>query len=66
MCELVFFASWIACGCSIETFFDGGAPVVLISLITAVASAAVLAHKRDLKGPHRMRQHPQEPSNISM
>ncbi len=47
MHELVFFASWIVCGSSIETFFDGGAPVVLVSLITAVASAAVLAHKRD-------------------
>ena len=47
MCEIVFFISWIICGSSIETFFDGGAPVVLVSLITAVASAAVLAHKRD-------------------
>ena len=47
MHELVFFASWIVCGSSIETFFDGGAPIVLVSLITAVASAAVLAHKRD-------------------
>lgn len=47
MCELVFFASWLICGASIETFFSGGAPIVLVSLITAVASAAVLAHKRD-------------------
>lgn len=47
MCELVFFASWMVCGCSIETFFEGGAPLVIISLLVAIACAMVLGSKRD-------------------
>ena len=38
----VFFASWLLCGCSIETFFDGGAPVAILAVLVAIACAYVL------------------------
>jgi len=41
----VFFASWLLCGCSVEKFFDGGAPVAILAALVAVASAIILGHK---------------------
>jgi hypothetical protein len=42
---IVFFASALLCGCSIETFFDGGAPVAILAVLVAIACAYVLGHK---------------------
>ena len=41
----IFFISWILCGCSIESFFDGGAPVAILAVLVAIACAYVLGHK---------------------
>lgn len=38
----VFFMGWMLCGCSLDTFFDGWAPVVVLGAFIAVA-AAILA-----------------------
>ena len=40
-----FFLSMVLCGCSLETFFDGGAPIAILSAIVAVAVAVVLGSK---------------------
>ena len=42
---IVFFTAMILCGCSIETFFCGGAPIAILSAIVAVAVAVVLGSK---------------------
>ena len=42
---IVFFVSWLLCGCSVETFFDGGAPVAILAVLVAIACAYVLGHK---------------------
>ena len=39
---IIFILSWLLCGCTIDTFFDGGAPVFLVSLLVVIVSAAVL------------------------
>ena len=41
----VFFASWLLCGCSVETFFDGGAPVAILAVLVAIACAMILGGK---------------------
>ena len=48
---IMFILSWLLCGCTIDTFFDGGAPVFITALIVAVICAAVLGSSEDLKGP---------------
>ena len=40
-----FFLSMVLCGCSLESFFDGGAPVAILTLLVAIACAAVLGSK---------------------
>lgn len=40
---IIFILSWLLCGCTLDTFFDGGAPVFLISLLVVVVSAVILA-----------------------
>lgn len=40
-----FFLSMMLCGCSLETFFDGGAPVAILALLVAIACAVVLGSK---------------------
>ena len=40
-----FFMSMVLCGCSLETFFDGGAPVAILTLLVAIACAVVLGSK---------------------
>lgn len=42
---IVFLTSWLLCGCSVETFFDGGAPVAILAVLVAIACAYVLGHK---------------------
>lgn len=41
----VFFIAMTLCGCSLETFFDGGAPVAILALLVAIACAVVLGSK---------------------
>lgn len=41
----VFFASWLLCGCSVENFFDGGAPVAILAALVAIACAMILGGK---------------------
>lgn len=42
---IVFCISWLICGMSLETFFDGGAPVVIVSALVCVACAAAMRQK---------------------
>ena len=49
---LVFFIAMVLCGCSLESFFDGGAPVAILTLLTAIACAAVLGSKGGEDGPN--------------
>ena len=43
MVGIVFILAWLLCGCSIDTFFDGGAPVFLVSLLVVIICAMVLS-----------------------
>ena len=42
---IVFFMAFMLCGCSIDTFFDGGAPVAILAACVAVAVAMIMADK---------------------
>ena len=42
---IVFFISWLVCGCSVEKFFDGGAPVAVLAVLVAIGSAMILGGK---------------------
>lgn len=42
VCEILFILAWLLCGCSVETFFDGGAPVFLLSMLVVVVCAAII------------------------
>lgn len=42
---IVFFIAMLLCGCSVETVFDGGAPLAILALLVAVACAAILGSK---------------------
>ena len=42
---VIFFAAWLLCGCSVESFFDGGAPVTILAALVAIACALVLGCK---------------------
>ena len=44
---IIFLLSWLLCGCTIDTFFDGGAPVFITALIVAVICAVVLGSSED-------------------
>lgn len=39
---VIFFMAWIICGCSVEEFFNGGAPVVILAALVAIACAIIL------------------------
>lgn len=41
----VFFMALVLCGCSVEGFFDGGAPLAILAALVAVACAVVLGSK---------------------
>ncbi len=32
----IFFGSWLLCGCSLDGFFNGSAPITCIAAITAM------------------------------
>lgn len=42
VCEILFVLSWLLCGCSIETFFDGGAPAFCLGVAVVVVCAAII------------------------
>ena len=44
---IIFFIAMMICGCSVESFFDGGAPVAILALLVAIACAAVLGHRQE-------------------
>ena len=39
---IAFVISWLLCGCTIDTIFDGGAPVFLSALVAVIICAAIL------------------------
>lgn len=39
---VVFIIAWFLCGCSVESFFEGGAPLVIITALVAIACAIIL------------------------
>lgn len=41
----IFFSAMLLCGCSLESFFDGGAPVAILALLVAMGCAAILGSK---------------------
>ena len=49
---IIFFIAMMLCGCSVETVFDGGAPIAILSAIVAVAVAVVLGSKGGNDGPN--------------
>ena len=38
----MFFMALMLCGCSVESFFDGGAPLAILAALVALGCAAVL------------------------
>ena len=48
----IFLLALLLCGCSVESFFCGGAPVAIITAIVAVAVAVVLGSKGGDNGPN--------------
>jgi len=42
----IFFMAWLLCGCSLETFFCGGAPFVILAALVAVGCAIILGHRQ--------------------
>lgn len=42
----IFFSALLLCGCSVERFFDGGAPVAILTALVAVGCAIILGHRR--------------------
>ena len=47
VCELLFVISWLLCGCSVETVFDGGAPLFCLSMAVVVVCAAIICSGND-------------------
>ena len=48
----VFLLAMVLCGCSVESFFDGGAPVAILTAIVAVAVSVVRGSKGGDDGPN--------------
>ena len=46
----VFFVAIVLCGCGLETFFDGGAPLAILTVLVAIGCAMVLGGKRKHEG----------------
>lgn len=44
---IIFLFAWLLCGCSIESFFTGGAPVVILTALVAIAAAVVMGSNKD-------------------
>lgn len=43
----VFFMAFVLCGCSLETFFCGGAPFVILAALVALGCAIILWHRQE-------------------
>ena len=43
----IFFTAFMICGCCVETFFDGGAPVVILAALVAIGCAIILGHRQE-------------------
>ena len=43
----MFFMTLVLCGCSVERFFDGGAPVAILAALVAVGCAIILGHRQE-------------------
>ena len=43
----IFSMAWLLCGCSLETFFCGGAPFVILAALVALGCAAVLGNRQE-------------------
>ena len=43
----VFFVAFLLCGCSLDTFFDGGAPLAILTVLVAIGCAMVLGGKHE-------------------
>lgn len=43
----VFFIALLLCGCSVESFFDGGAPLAILTALVALGCAIILGHRQE-------------------
>ena len=43
----IFFMAFVLCGCGVESFFDGGAPLAILAALVALGCAAVLGHRQE-------------------
>lgn len=43
----VFFIALLLCGCSVESFFDGGAPLAILAALVALGCAAILGNRQE-------------------
>lgn len=41
--EILFVTSWLLCGCSIETIFDGGLPLFAASVAVVIITAKIIS-----------------------
>ena len=44
---VIFLMSWLLCACSVESFFNGGAPVAILAALVAIAAAVVIGSNKD-------------------
>lgn len=43
----MFFMALMLCGCSVESFFDGGAPLAILAALVALGCAAILGNRQE-------------------
>lgn len=43
----IFFMALVLCGCSVESFFDGGAPLAILAALVALECAAILGNRQE-------------------
>ena len=43
----MFFMTLVLCGCGVESFFDGGAPLAILAALVALGCAAVLGNRQE-------------------
>lgn len=44
---ILFLMSWLLCSCSVESFFEGGAPAAIITALVAIAAAVVMGSNEE-------------------
>ena len=42
VCEILFILAWLLCGCSVESFFDGGALLFCLSILVVIGTAMII------------------------